>query len=63
MWQNIFIRRHGNTNTHNQNRTGRRYSVAISADGQDEYSRMAEQEFSDARELVMAELWRNSGRS
>ncbi|MEY3789032.1 MAG: hypothetical protein RLZ75_3240 [Pseudomonadota bacterium] len=65
LWQNIFIcrcRRHGNTITHNQNRTSRRYSAAISADGQDEASRIAEQALSDARELARAKLWRNSGR-
>ena len=62
LWQNIFFCRHGNTNTHNENRTGRRYSAAISADGQDEYSRVAGQAFSYARELARAKFRRNSGR-
>src|SRR5664280_3903985 len=61
LWQNIFICRHGNTNTHNENRTGRRYSAAISADGQDEYSWVTEQAFSDARELARAKFRGNSG--
>ena len=61
LWQDIFIC-HGNTNTHNENRTGRRHSTAISADGQDEYSCVAGQAFSNARKLARAKFRANRGR-
>src|SRR5664279_2064470 len=61
LWQDIFIC-HGNTHTHNENRTGRRHSAAISADGQDEYSCVAGQAFSDARELAGAQFGTNRSR-
>src|SRR5664279_5838707 len=61
LWQDIFIC-HGNTNTHNENRTGRRHSAAISADGQDEYSCVAGRAFSNAWELARAKFRANSDR-